>query len=74
MTEPKRLKTVRTKLPVETAAFLREIADRAERGEVIAATAVVEFNDGTYRIESTGTLSRLQLIGALFEAAVSRCA
>jgi hypothetical protein len=72
MSDASKLAVVRTTLPKETAAYLRKLADRADSGEVIAVTTVVELSDGTYRIENTGTLSRLQTIGALFEAACQR--
>ena len=72
MTEPKRLETARTKLPAETAAFLRRMAERADAGEVIAVTVIEEHPGGTYGITGTGTLSRLQTMGALFECLLMR--
>ncbi len=66
------LKTATSTLPAETAEFLRELTARADAGEVISVTVVAELNDGCYEINRSRSLSRLQTIGALFDAAVSR--
>lgn len=66
------LKTAASTLPAETAKFLRGLADQADRGEVIAVTVVAETPQGHYEVSGTRTLSRLQTIGALFEAAIHR--
>lgn len=72
MSEIAKMKTVRSTLPQETAAFLREMADRAEAGEVVAVTVIEEHPCGTYGVTGTGTLSRLQTMGALMEAILMR--
>lgn len=74
MTEPRRLQTAQSSLPQETAAFLRQMAERADRGEIIAVTVIEEHQGGTYGITGTGTLSRLQTMGALFECLLMRSA
>lgn len=66
------LKTVRSKLPEETASYLRELAAQADRGEIIAITVVIENANGTYTLGGTRTLSRLQTMGALMDAAFWR--
>lgn len=66
------LKTVRSKLPEETATYLRELAETADRGEIIAITVVIENANGTYTLGGTRTLSRLQTMGALMDAAFWR--
>jgi hypothetical protein len=66
------LKTVRSKLPEETAAYLRELAEKADHGEIVAITVVIENANGTYTLGGTRTLSRLQTMGALMDAAFWR--
>lgn len=66
------LKTTRSQLPAETATYLREMAEKADRGEILAVTVVYELPDGCYGISGTRTLSRLQTMGALLDAAFMR--
>lgn len=66
------LKTATSTLPAETASFLRELAERADAGDVVSVTVVAELHDGCYEVTRSRSLSRLQTIGALFDAAVSR--
>lgn len=50
----------------------QSLLDRIESGNVVAFTVVLEHPDGTYSIGGSGTLSRLQMAGALLDAAVTR--
>lgn len=72
MSEPTALRTVRSTLHEKTADCLRQLAERAERGEIVAVTVVTEFADGCYGISGSPVLSRLQTMGALLDAAIMR--
>lgn len=54
-----------------TAQFLRGLADRAEAGEFIGAICVLDQPHGNYRVEWNAGMSRLQRMGAMFDAATS---
>lgn len=56
----------------DTAAFLRQLADRADAGEVVAVAGIALRPGGYYEVLNSPHVSRLQLIGALFDAAVTR--
>lgn len=66
------LRTVRSTLHEEAAAKLRSLADRADSGEIVGVTVVYELADGCYGISGSRTLSRLQTMGALLDAAIMR--
>lgn len=72
MTDPTTLRTTRSILPEETAELLRRLADKADRGEIIAVTVISELPGGYYSIGGSRTLSRLQTMGALLDAAIMR--
>lgn len=52
--------------------ILKDIIEKIERCEITGISVVVENNDGTYRIEGSSTLSRLQTVGALMDLIVNR--
>jgi len=66
------LRTVRSTLHEQTADCLRKLADRAEAGEIVSVTVVAEHPDFSYSISGSPTLSRLQTMGALLDAAIMR--
>ncbi|KRA74252.1 hypothetical protein ASD78_12220 [Lysobacter sp. Root667] len=72
MSDPTKLRTTRSILPEETAALLRRLAEKADRGEIIAVTVISEYPNGCYGIGGSRTLSRLQTMGALLDAAIMR--
>lgn len=66
------LRPVRSTLHQEAAAKLRGLAERADSGEIVAVTVVYELADGCYGVVGSPTLSRLQTMGALLDAAMMR--
>ena len=52
-------------------ARLREILAQAELGEIVGFAGITELRGGTYKLERSATLSRLQMAGALLDAAVA---
>lgn len=66
------LRTVRSTLHEQAADCLRTMAARADAGEIVAVTIVYEYADGCYGITRSPTLSRLQTMGALLDAAIMR--
>lgn len=69
-------KVRRLMLPVERCnkdciAKLEELLAMAKSGEIVGFHGVVEYPT-TYQIWSTHTLKRLEVAGALLDAAVSR--
>jgi hypothetical protein len=65
--QPVVLTTAKSKLPQKTIDFLKNLLARAEAGEIIGVTAILDRSDGYYSIEWSATLSRLQRIGGVFE-------
>lgn len=70
--EPRRLHTVRDQCADSAVKVLRDLLARAEAGEVVAVTGVVEYREGGYAQFGSSTMSRLQTAGALLEASVKR--
>lgn len=66
------LLTVVDKNNEETITQLRDALRRAEAGEVIAVSGILELSTGDYMSFGSPTLSRLQTAGALLELAVQR--
>lgn len=55
----------------ECIAKLEELLERARKGEIQSVSGIADCG-GTYFVYSTRSLSRLQMAGALLDAAVSR--
>ena len=55
----------------ECIAKLEELLERARKGEILSVSGIADCG-GTYFVYSTRSLSRLQMAGALLDAAVSR--
>lgn len=51
---------------------VQELLRDCESGEVVAVTIISEHKSGMYRTRGTSVRSRLQMAGALFEAAMDR--
>lgn len=66
------LRTTRSTIHEEVAAKLRSLAERADTGEIVGATIVYELSNGCYGVVGSRTLSRLQTMGALLDAAIMR--
>lgn len=66
------LRTVRSTLHEEAAVKLRELAARADAGEIVSVTVVAEHPDNSYSITWSQSLSRLQSMGALLDAAIAK--
>ena len=60
------------KINVEAVEILSGIIERVESGEITGVSVFYEMPDGTYNIEGSSTLSRLQAVGALPAQAVER--
>jgi len=50
----------------------RDILRDAEAGEIVSFTIIAEYKGGEYRTAGSTVKSRLQMAGALFEAAIDR--
>jgi hypothetical protein len=63
-----------TDLSVSQSAvnLAREILRDAEAGEIVSFTIIAEYKGGRYRTVGTTSKSRLEMAGALFEAAMDR--
>lgn len=72
MTDPVRLQTIKSRIHEDVASCLRELVERADAGEIVGVTVVSEHPDGTYGVTGSQTLSRLQTMGALLDAAIMR--
>jgi hypothetical protein len=71
-TDPVKLRTVRVQNSETAARLLRQLADEADRGEVLSFMGIVETAGGGYETVGSATLSRLQTAGALLECAMLR--
>lgn len=71
-TKPVQLRTLAVQCHEETVGVLSDLLRRAQAGEIVAVTGVMEFPSGTYTTFGGSTMSRLQTAGALLEAAVIR--
>lgn len=69
---PTLLRVERSTIHEEAAAKLRSLAERADTGEIIGVTVVYELSSGSYGVVGSRTLSRLQTMGALLDAAIMR--
>ncbi len=58
------------KQKVRALEYVELLRKSIEEGRIVAVTAVEEYNDGTYNIGSSGSMSRLQTAGALMDAAM----
>lgn len=56
----------------DSAEILRDMADQAERGDVVSVCVLYERPDGTIGNWQSGTTSRTRMAGALLDAAVRR--
>jgi hypothetical protein len=57
---------------VELAKALRDMADQAERGELLEAVVVYRTSDGKTGNYQSNTQSRARMAGALLDAAIRR--
>lgn len=55
----------------ECVAKLEELLERARKGEILSVSGIADCGS-TYFVYSTRSLSRLQMAGALLDAAISR--
>lgn len=60
------------RLREESIAHAEGLLARCISGETVAVTSIEEKPDGTYSVEGSGTLSRLQTAGVLLDAAMRR--
>lgn len=58
--------------PGGAVEYVRGLLARCEAGEVVAVTALEEHPGGTYAVGGSSAMSRLQMAGALLDAAVTR--
>lgn len=63
---------IKSKPNQDAIDILEKLIGQVERREVTGISVVVENNDGTYHVEGSSTLSRLQTVGALMDIIVNR--
>lgn len=60
------------KASIKTAEKLEELAAAARRGEITGFHGIIELPGGSYQVQCSGGLTRLQSAGALLDAAIAR--
>lgn len=66
------MKVVEIKRNKSTIEKAHKLLADCESGEVVAFTVIAEHKDGKYATDGTSVTSRLQMSGALLEAALVR--
>lgn len=66
------MKVVPIKTNSDLIDYITDLVERCKSGEVIAATVVEEYSDGTYSLGGSSATSRTQTAGMLLDAAITR--
>jgi hypothetical protein len=66
------LTTVENQCNRNAVSLLREMLDRAEKGEIVSFSGVFWLRGGNYETVSSGEESRLKIVGALMQIIIDR--